>query len=223
MSMLSQTYIGKYYEGSQELSVSTKSIPGQDNDSYVILGESGYGKSVAAQSIVLQKANQSYSVRSIDIHNSSAPEHLFPIFRKSFEHLSSQIDAYNTPIPTTLFEPLHYADGTMESPADLSYTLSNIIANHLRLSRSSTAALSEALEHAISDRDNNPDLFPAVLNALQKFDMKTSKKCSHSFCAASAAQYFQASTCQPFFRNRKHRPKQISATITKNDCRLNPI
>ena len=131
MSMLSQTYIGKYYEGSQELSVSTKSIPGQDNDSYVILGESGYGKSVAAQSIVLQKANQSYSVRSIDIHNSSAPEHLFPIFRKSFEHLSSQIDAYNTPIPTTLFEPLHYADGTMESPADLSYTLSNIIANEL--------------------------------------------------------------------------------------------
>ena len=131
MPMLSQTYIGKYCEGGQELSVFTKSIPGQDNDSYVILGESGYGKSVAAQSIVLQKANQSYSVRSIDIHNSSAPEHLFPIFRKSFEHLSSQIDAYNTPIPTTLFEPLHYADGTMESPADLSYTLSNIIANEL--------------------------------------------------------------------------------------------
>ena len=140
MPMLSQTYIGKYCEGGQELSVFTKSIPGQDNDSYVILGESGYGKSVAAQSIVLQKANQSYSVRSIDIHNSSAPEHLFPIFRKSFEHLSSQIDAYNTPIPTTLFEPLHYADGTMESRADLSYTLSNIIANHLRLSCSSTAA-----------------------------------------------------------------------------------
>ena len=173
--MLSQTYIGKYYEGSQELSVSTKSIPGQDNDSYVILGESGYGKSVAAQSIVLQKANQSYSVRSIDIHNSSAPEHLFPIFRKSFEHLSSQIDAYNTPIPTTLFEPLHYADGTMESPADLSYTLSNIIARHLRLSRSSTTALSESLEYAISDRDNNPDIFPAVLKALEEFDTKASR------------------------------------------------
>lgn len=178
MSMLSQTYIGKYYEGSQELSVSTKSIPGQDNDSYVILGESGYGKSVAAQSIVLQKANQSYSVRSIDIHNSSAPEHLFPIFRKSFEHLSSQIDAYNTPIPTTLFEPLHYADGTMESPADLSYTLSNIIARHLRLSRSSTTALSESLEYAISDRDNNPDIFPAVLKALDEFDTKASRSAS---------------------------------------------
>lgn len=178
MSMLSQTYIGKYYEGSQELSVSTKSIPGQDNDSYVILGESGYGKSVAAQSIVLQKANQSYSVRSIDIHNSSAPEHLFPIFRKSFEHLSSQIDAYNTPIPTTLFEPRHYADGTMESPADLSYTLSNIIARHLRLSRSSTTALSESLEYAISDRDNNPDIFPAVLKALEEFDTKASRSAS---------------------------------------------
>lgn len=178
MSMLSQTYIGKYYEGSQKLSVSTKSIPGQDNDSYVILGESGYGKSVAAQSIVLQKANQSYSVRSIDIHNSSAPEHLFPIFRKSFEHLSSQIDAYNTPIPTTLFEPLHYADGTMESPADLSYTLSNIIARHLRLSRSSTTALSESLEYAISDRDNNPDIFPAVLKALEEFGTKASRSAS---------------------------------------------
>lgn len=178
MSMLSQTYIGKYYEDSQELSVSTKSIPGQDNDSYVILGESGYGKSVAAQSIVLQKANQSYSVRSIDIHNSSAPEHLFPIFRKSFEHLSSQIDAYNTPIPTTLFEPLHYADGTMESPADLSYTLSNIIARHLRLSRSSTTALSESLEYAISDRDNNPDIFPAILKTLDEFDTKASRSAS---------------------------------------------
>ena len=124
---------------------------------------------------MLQKANQSYSVRSIDIHNSSAPEHLFPIFRKSFEHLSSQIDAYNTPIPTTLFEPLHYADGTMESPADLSYTLSNIIARHLRLSRSSTTALSESLEYAISDRDNNPDIFPAVLKALEEFDTKASR------------------------------------------------
>ena len=149
MPMLSQTYIGKYCEGGQELSVFTKSIPGQDNDSYVILGESGYGKSVAAQSIVLQKANQSYSVRSIDIHNSSAPEHLFPIFRKSFEHLSSQIDAYNTPIPTTLFEPLHYADGTMESPADLSYTLSNIIANQ--------------------------DIFPAVHKTLEGFVTKASR------------------------------------------------
>lgn len=37
MPMLSQTYIGKYCEGGQELSVFTKSIPGQDNDSYVIL------------------------------------------------------------------------------------------------------------------------------------------------------------------------------------------
>lgn len=91
MPMLSQTYIGKYCEGGQELSVFTKSIPGQDNDSYVILGESGYGKSVAAQSIVLQKANQSYSVRSLDIHDSSAPEHLFPTFRKSFEQLSSKL------------------------------------------------------------------------------------------------------------------------------------
>lgn len=63
MSMLSQTYIGKYYEGSQELSVSTKSIPGQDNDSYVILGESGYGKSVAAQSIMLQKAYQGHRIQ----------------------------------------------------------------------------------------------------------------------------------------------------------------
>lgn len=86
MPMLSQTYIGKYCEGGQELSVFTKSIPGQDNDSYVILGESGYGKSVAAQSIVLQKANQSYSVRSLDIHDSSAPEHLFQL---SESHLNS--------------------------------------------------------------------------------------------------------------------------------------
>ena len=103
MPMLSQTYIGKYYEGSQELSVSTKSIPGQDNDSYVILGESGYGKSVAAQSIVLQKANQSYSVRSIDIHNSSAPEHLFPNFRPSPAPPSPPPAAPHTPNPTTLF------------------------------------------------------------------------------------------------------------------------
>ena len=63
----------------------------------------------------------------------------------------------------------------MESPADLSYTLSNIIARHLRLSRSSTTALSESLEYAISDRDNNPDIFPAVLKALEEFDTKASR------------------------------------------------
>lgn len=53
MPMLSKTYMGKYYEGDQVFSAWTRSIPGQDNDSYVILGESGYGKSVAAQSIML--------------------------------------------------------------------------------------------------------------------------------------------------------------------------
>ena len=178
MSMLSKTYIGKYYEGNQELSVFTKSIPGQDNDSYVILGESGYGKSVAAQSIVLQKANQSYGVLSIDIHDSSAPEHLFPTFRKSFEQLSLRIDGYITPIPTTLFEPLHYADGTMESPADLSYTISNIITKYIKLSRTETAAFSDSLEYVISNLDDNPDIFPAILKTLDEFDTKASRSAS---------------------------------------------
>ena len=178
MPMLSQTYIGKYCEGGQELSVFTKSIPGQDNDSYVILGESGYGKSVAAQSIVLQKANQSYGVLSIDIHDSSAPEHLFPTFRKSFEQLSLRIDGYITPIPTTLLEPLHYADGTMASPADLSYTISNIITKYIKLSRTETAAFSDSLEYVIANLDDNPDIFPAILKTLDEFDTKASRSAS---------------------------------------------
>lgn len=91
MPMLSKTYIGKYYEGGQELSVCTKSILRQDNDSYVILGESGYGKSVAAQSIVLQKAGQAYPVRIIDLHNTSDPEHIFPILQKSFASYLHQL------------------------------------------------------------------------------------------------------------------------------------
>lgn len=107
MSMLSQTYIGKYYEGSQELSVSTKSIPGQDNDSYVILGESGYGKSVAAQSIVLQKAYQGHRILDLNIHNTSSSEHIFPILRKAFEQLSSKIDAYKRQFQQR--SSIHYA------------------------------------------------------------------------------------------------------------------
>lgn len=178
MPMLSETYMGKYYEGDQVFSAWTRSIPGQDNDSYVILGESGYGKSVAAQSIVLQKANQSYSVCSLDIHDSSAPEHLFPTFRKSFEQLSSKIDAYNTPIPTTLFNPLRYADGTTESSADLSYTLSNIITKYIKLSRTETAAFSDSLEYVISNLDDNPDIFPAILKTLDEFDTKASRSAS---------------------------------------------
>ena len=122
MPMLSETYMGKYYEGDQVFSAWTRSIPGQDNDSYVILGESGYGKSVAAQSIMLQKAYQGHRILDLNIHNTSSSEHIFPILRKAFEQLSSKIDAYNTPIPTTLFNPLRYADGTTESSADLSYT-----------------------------------------------------------------------------------------------------
>lgn len=51
----------------------------------------------------------------------------------------------------------------------------NTIARHLRLSRSSTTALSESLEYAISDRDNNPDIFPAVFKALEEFDTNASR------------------------------------------------
>ena len=89
MPMLSKTYMGKYYEGDQVFSAWTRSIPGQDNDSYVILGESGYGKSVAAQSIMLQKAYQGHRILDLNIHNTSSSEHIFPILRKAFEQLSS--------------------------------------------------------------------------------------------------------------------------------------
>ena len=178
MPMLSKTYIGKYYEGGQELSVCTKSILRQDNDSYVILGESGYGKSVAAQSIVLQKAGQAYPVRIIDLHNTSDPEHIFPILQKSFDQLSTSIDAYITPIPTMLFNPLRYADGTTESSADLSYTLSNIITKYIKLSRTETAAFSDSLEYVISHPDDNPDIFPAILKTLDEFDTKASRSAS---------------------------------------------
>lgn len=74
MPMLSETYMGKYYEGDQVFSAWTRSIPGQDNDSYVILGESGYGKSVAAQSIMLQKAYQGHCILDLNIHNTSSSE-----------------------------------------------------------------------------------------------------------------------------------------------------
>ena len=59
MSMLSQTYIGKYYEGSQELSVSTKSIPGQDNDSYVIDGKPFELYTTLEDKLALYKSAQS--------------------------------------------------------------------------------------------------------------------------------------------------------------------
>lgn len=175
MPTLSKTYMGKYYEGDQVFSAWTKSIPGQDNDSYVILGESGYGKSVVAQSIILQKAGQGYPVRVIDLHNTSAPEHIFPILQKTFNQLSTSIDAYITPIPTMLFNPLHYADGTMESPADLSYTVSSIMTKYIKLSRTEASAFSDSLEYAISNRDDNPDIFTAVLKNLEEFSTKASR------------------------------------------------
>ena len=178
MPMLSETYMGKYYEGDQVFSAWTRSIPGQDNDSYVILGESGYGKSVAAQSIMLQKAYQGHRILDLNIHNATSSEHIFPIFRKAFEQLSSRTDVYITPISTTLFNPLRYADGTTESSADLSYTLSNIITKYIKLSRTETAAFSDSLEYVISNLDDNPDIFPAILKTLDEFDTKASRSAS---------------------------------------------
>ena len=178
MPMFSKTYMGKYHEGDQVFSTWTESSPGQDNDSYVILGESGYGKSVAAQSIVLQKAGQGHRVRIIDIHNTSAPEHIFPILQKTFGQLSTSIDSYITPIPTMLFNPLHYADGTMESPTDLSYTVSNIMTKYIKLSRTETSAFSDSLEYVISNLDDNPDIFPAILKTLDEFNTKASRSAS---------------------------------------------
>lgn len=178
MPMLSETYMGKYYEGDQVFSAWTRSIPGQDNDSYVILGESGYGKSVAAQSIMLQKAYQGHRILDLNIHNTSSSEHIFPIFRKAFEQLSSRTDVYITPISTTLFNPLRYTDGTTESSADLSYTLSNIITKYIKLSRTETAAFSDSLEYVISNLDDNLDIFPAILKTLDEFDTKASRSAS---------------------------------------------
>ncbi len=77
-----------------------------------------------------------------------------------------------------LFNPLRYADGTTESSADLSYTLSNIITKYIKLSRTETAAFSDSLEYVISHPDDNPDIFPAILKTLDEFDTKASRSAS---------------------------------------------
>ena len=93
MSMLSQTYIGKYYEGSQELSVSTKSIPGQDNDSYVILGESGCKRPIraiaSAASIFITPLPRNISFQFSESHLNICPHKLMHTTRQFQQRFSS--------------------------------------------------------------------------------------------------------------------------------------
>lgn len=175
MLMPSTTCIGTYLEGGQMLSVQTKSLSGQDNDSYCIFGQSGYGKTVVAVSILCQKAAQGYSARIIDLHHTSDPQHIYPFLRKPFEQLSSCIDAYTASIPTTLFTPQRYSDNVSESLSDLSYTIAGIFTKILGLRQSTTAALSESIEYTIANRNDRPDIFPAILDALKEFGTRSSK------------------------------------------------
>lgn len=175
MPMWSHAYIGTCQEGTQKLSVYAKSLTGQDNDSFCIYGQSGYGKSVTATSILYQKAAQGYSARIIDFHHTSDPQHIYPLLQKPFEQLSTRIDAYTAPIPTTLFTPQRYSDNVSEAASDLSYTIAGIFAKNLGLRQSATAALSESIEYAITDRNDCPDIFPAILDVLKELGTRSSK------------------------------------------------
>ena len=155
-----------------------RDVPGQRSYEYRCCGRYSFDWPFAARYFGQQQAYQGHRILDLNIHNTSSSEHIFPILRKAFEQLSSKIDAYNTPIPTTLFNPLRYADGTTESSADLSYTLSNIITKYIKLSRTETAAFSDSLEYVISNLDDNPDIFPAILKTLDEFDTKASRSAS---------------------------------------------
>ena len=151
--------IGKSINGRVELKLPLSS---EQNRSINIFGQSGQGKTVKTQALVMELVREGFNVVILDIRNTMVPGQVFKPFREEFESMEYRVDAFATPIPTDIFTPIIYPDGVKESPEDLSEQLADILSRVYRLGVRQRACIRIAALRAIKDEAFSTKGFKAL-------------------------------------------------------------
>ena len=115
------------------------------NGHILLVGKSGSGKTVEAQRILKQVAEQNGTVIAFDMHQTLADDQIFPDYRAFFSKTHCDVDVYRDGLSCELFSPVMYPDGTQECLIDTVNAVVSVFSRIFRLGCNQRVVLRRAM------------------------------------------------------------------------------
>lgn len=144
------------------------------NSHVALIGASGSGKSVQAQRIICEIVKAGGTVLVIDSHAAFTDDQIFEKYRECIDKYRNDINAYETGIPSHLFAPVRFADGTLEKKIDTVGAITDVISRSLKFGVKQRATLRTAVEYVMNNDLYKEDGFEAIGAGLENNGDKTS-------------------------------------------------
>lgn len=144
------------------------------NSHVALIGASGSGKSVQAQRIICEIVKAGGTVLVIDSHAAFTDDQIFEKYRECIDKYRNDINAYETGIPSHLFAPVMFADGTLEKTVDTVGAITDVISRSLKFGVKQRATLRTAVEYVMNSDLYKEDGFEAIGIGLENNGDKTS-------------------------------------------------
>lgn len=144
------------------------------NSHVALIGASGSGKSVQAQRIICEIVKAGGTVLVIDSHAAFTDDQIFEKYRECIDKYRKDVDAYETGIPSHLFEPVRFADGTLEKAVDTVGAITDVISRSLKFGVKQRATLRTAVKYVMDNDLYKKDGFKAIGAGLENNGDKTS-------------------------------------------------
>lgn len=119
------------------------------NKHMILFGQTGSGKSVQAQNIILDIVRNGGTVVVPDMHSVFSHEQIFHMYQKELETYLHEIDAYNVGIPCNLFTPVRFTDGTVEQPCDTVGAITDILVRTTKMGIKQKGILRDAIQEVM--------------------------------------------------------------------------
>ncbi|WP_455190853.1 ATP-binding protein [Eubacterium ramulus] len=126
-------------------------IKNATNGHVALIGESGSGKSVLAQKLMLEFVKQGATILVLDQHETLCEDQIFEPIKNEFESYCNDIYAYQDGIPCKLFEPIKYADGTVETNDVAASAITDVISRTFKLRTELKASLRLVIRKMIEE------------------------------------------------------------------------
>lgn len=146
------------------------------NSHVALIGASGSGKSVQAQRIICEIVKAGGTVLVIDSHAAFTDDQIFEKNKECIDKYRNDINAYETGIPSHLFEPVRFADGTLEKKVDTVGAITDVISRSLKFGVKQRARLRIAVEYVMNHDLYKEDGFAAISVGLENHADKISEE-----------------------------------------------
>ena len=135
------------------------------NGHIALIGVSGGGKSVEEQRIMCSILQQGGTIFNISHHGTFTDDQINTYYKGIIDHYRNDIDVYDG-IPLPLFEPMKFADGSVEAESDVVGGVTEVVSRVYKLGSCQKEVLRGAVENVMENGSYNTNGIAAIGGAL---------------------------------------------------------